>query len=768
MVMQAFLGVAFAQGTLKDYQRAESFLPQNVAKLVVDGSVSPNWIGESGRFWYLKELQPDKEFLVVDSAAGAQRAAFDHEKLAAALSAAAGKTYKGRSLPFDRFEFSEDEKSIRFNAEGTRWSCDLSGNRCESRGRAAEEPVFRGGGRRGPRGDFGNRATSPDGQFEAFVRDNNLYVRAVATGQEIQLTTDGEDLFPYAIGWPNLTDLVREATSERDEPPGPIVSWSPDSTKIASFRLDLRSAPEVSALQISPPNRLLPIGYTYAYALPVSPQLPTARPIIFDIVKRERIDVDVKPQQIFYGGGPRFQWFKDGSGIHFREIERGYQRIGLLAADAATGKVRTLIDERSDSYVESGSFWTELVNDGEEIIISSERDGWNHLYLYNGKTGQLKNQITKGEWVVRGIEYVDEKNRQIFFLANGREAGEDPYFRHLYRIGFDGNGLVNLTPENADHTVTLSPDQKVLVDTYSRVDTPPVSVLRSAADGSVKMKLMESDITKLKATGWRAPERFQAKARDGKTDIYGVLWRPTNLDESKKYPIVEYIYTGPHSSFAPTSFNTRHLCQSLVELGFLCLQVDGMGTNHRGKAFHLVSYKNLGDGGIDDHIAAMKQLASKYSYMDLTRVGVFGHSAGGYDSTHAMLTHPEFYKAAVSSAGNHDHRLDKVGWVEQWMGYPAGKHYVEQSNITMAPKLQGKLLLAVGDVDENVPPISTLKVATALVEANKDFDFFIVPNAPHGFGSNPYFVRRRWDHFVRHLLGVTPPDNYTIKMGDGT
>jgi dipeptidyl aminopeptidase/acylaminoacyl peptidase len=314
-----------------------------------------------------------------------------------------------------------------------------------------------------------------------------------------------------------------------------------------------------------------------------------------------------------------------------------------------------------------------------------------------------------------------------------------------------------LTPEDADHNVSFSGDGRFFADSYSRVDLPPVSVLRRA-DGSLVMGLEKSDVSKLVASGWKQPERFKAKGRDGKTDVYGVLWRPGNFDPAKKYAVVEQIYAGPQSFFAPATFAAyRHACQAFAELGFLCIMVDGMGTDGRSHAFHAVAHKNLGDGGLPDHIAAMKELAARYPFMDLTRVGVFGHSAGGYNSTNALLTHPEFYKVAVSSAGNHDHRLDKAGWVEQWMGYPAGKWYEEQSNITLAPRLQGKLMLAVGEVDDNVTPVSTLKVAAALVEADKDFDLMIIPNTAHGFGNSDSFARRRWDFFVRHLLGVTPP-----------
>jgi dipeptidyl aminopeptidase/acylaminoacyl peptidase len=767
-------GLVLAQGTREDYARAEQVMNGSLRKLVAEAQVTPNWIAQTSRFWYRKETPAGKEFLLVDPERNSRAPAFDHEKLAAALGTATGKTYKPLALPFDTFTFARNTQAVETEAEGARWSCDLAAYRCTRREGVAVSGApgrGRGGAFRPPDGEPRDPARSPDGVYVAFLRDHNLWVRAVVTNQEFQLTRDGDKLQPYATGWPNLGNLVREATgvsvggpAQQGPPPdAPIVSWSPDSTKLATFRLDMRSAPPAYALQVSPPGRLMPVSYTYAYAFPPSPALPTATPLIFDVKSGKRVEVDIRPQEILYGGGPRYTWFRDSRGIHFRDINRGYTHIRLVAADAATGKVRTMVDERADDFVVVEKFETRLVNDGAEVVITSERDGWNHLYLVDGATAAVKNRITAGEWAVREVAYVDEKARAVYFTAGGKEPGADPYLRRLYRAGLDGKEVRLLTPESADHAVSFSPDGQHFVDNYSRVDLAPTAALRRPADGSVALELEKADISKLLASGWKQPERFNAKGRDGKTDIYGVLWRPSNFDPARKYAVIENIYAGPHSFFVPATFAAyRHPCQTMAELGFLCVMVDGMGTSGRSKAFHAVSHKNLGDGGLPDHIAWMKALAARYPYMDLTRVGIFGHSAGGYNSTNALLTHPEFYKVAVSSAGNHDHRLDKSGWVEKWMGYPAGKHYEEQSNITLAPKLQGKLLLATGDVDENVPPIATLKLAAALVQAGKDFDLIIMPNRGHGFGNDPYFVRRRWDFFVRHLLGVEPPANYKI------
>ena len=405
----------------------------------------------------------------------------------------------------------------------------------------------------------------------------------------------------------------------------------------------------------------------------------------------------------------------------------------------------------------------EFINDGAEVLWASERDGWMHLYLYDGKTGTLKNQITSGAWVVRGIRHVDEDNRVLYFTAGGREAGRDPYLEHLYRVNLDGGGLRLLTPEDANHSIAFSPDGQYFVDTYSRVDHAPISVLRRASDGRTVRDLEQTNIDRLLATGWKWPEPFAAKARDGATDIYGIIWRPSTFDPSMRYPVVEQIYTGPHGFFVPKTFSAyRNTAQSIAELGFVVIQVDGLGTARRSREFHLFSYRNLGDGGIPDHIAAMRQMAQQYPYMDLTRVGIYGHSAGGYDATRAILMHPDFYKVAVSSAGNHDHRLDKAVWNTQWMGLPIDKHYDEQSNVMQAHRLQGKLLLVHGDVDENVPVSATLRLVDALIKADKNFEMLIMPNQTHSLGRHPYFIRKRWNFFVEHLLDVKPPEDFRI------
>ncbi len=459
--------------------------------------------------------------------------------------------------------------------------------------------------------------------------------------------------------------------------------------------------------------------------------------------------------------GPGFEWFPDGKSFHYDHSSRGVKVIELRVVDAETGEQRVVIREQSDSYVDPGETLFRFAHDSGKVVWSSERDSWNHLYLYDLKTGKLENQITQGPWVVRRIESVDEKNRKIYFLASGREKNEDPYQTRVYSVGFDGKGLTLLSPENANHSANVSPDGSYFVDSYSRPDFPGQSVLRRSKDGSDVRVLEKTDASALLETGWKYPEAFQGKAADGTTDLYGLIWRPSNFDASKKYPVIEQVYTGPQGFFVPKTFAAPLRLQAMAELGFVIVMVDGRGTRGRSRAFHQFSYRNLG-GAFEDHVAMIKQMVAKFPYMDVTRVGIYGTSAGGYGAAHAMLVFPEFYKVCVSISGDHDARLDKAWWNELYQGYPVQEDYAAQSNVTMAGKLAGHLLLEHGDVDDNVHPVETMRFVDALIKANKSFDMLLVPNMAHGEANN-YLVRRRWDYFVEHLLGVTPPENFEIK-----
>lgn len=737
---------SYAQGTSADYERAARFLTGDLERMVQPAEIRPSWIEGTDKFWY-RRPGPESEFLLVDSAKNTSGPAFDHTKLAEGLSKSMGRQIRANHLPFNSFEFVDKEQSIRFASEGQRWTCNLSTYNC------TKEKL-----------PPSTEQTSPDGNWSAFVDHYNLYLRNLSTGTVAQLTTDGEKSWDYATPLPSSDLLVREGTEDVKQPAA--VFWSPDSSKLVTYRIDSRNAGRFTTLQFVPPDQLRPKAFTYVYPLP-GEVMPVAQPIIFDVHTLKRTEIQTAPLEIYFQGGPGFSWYKDSKRIHYQFRSRGDKRFEFREVDAETGKQRTVIEEEAKTYIDPGETRVELVNDGAELLLTSERDGWNHIYLYDGKTGNLKNQITKGPWAVRNIVHADENNRQVYFLAGGREKDEDPYLTHLYRVNFDGTGLQLLTPENANHTASVSPDGKFFVDNYSRADLPGESVLRRASDGTVVLKLEKTDPSPLLKIGWKFPEPFKGVAADGKTDIYGLIWRPSNFDPSRKYPVVEQIYTGPQGFFVPKTFGSanagRRGLQSVAELGFIVVMVDGRGTTGRSRAFHEFSYHNLG-GVFDDHVALIKQMGAKYPFMDLDRVGIYGTSAGGYGAAHAILVHPDFYKVCVSISGDHDARLDKAWWNELYQGYPVGKDYAEQSNANLADKLQGHLLLVHGDVDNNVNPVETMRFVDALIKANKNFDMLLVPNMYHGEGRNLYLVRRRWDYFVEHLLGITPPENFEIKQ----
>jgi dipeptidyl-peptidase 4 len=734
------------QGTLEDYQRAERFYGESAGDLVYHASVDAEWIGEEGgRFWYRRDLPEErKEFVLVHAGTATRSPAFDHARMAEGLGSAMGDTLDARELPFQSIAFNEAADSLEVGVRGDRWQCSLTDYGC------VELP-----------GEPGMRGRSPDGKWQAFVRGYDLYVRSLDSGEELRLTRDGAPGWNYATPLPNPLRLIEERSEEIEQPPS--VFWSPDSLHLLTYRIDSREAGRLTVVQHAPEYRMRPASYQYVYPLPQDSVLPTAQPVLFAIDGWRRIPVEMSPIEMQYYGGTGFRWSEDGSRALAVVANRGYTQQEVRAIDPATGEVRVVLEEVGDPIVDTsrGNILREL--EGGKLIWGSERDGYNHLYLLDAATGAVERQITRGPWVVSDVERVDAEAGRIYFTARGREPGRDPYLLHAYSIGLDGSGLTLLTPEPAEHEVSFSPDGEFMIDSYSTVREPPVTVLRRTSDASVVMELERADVQRLLATGWKAPEPFQATARDGKTPIYGLLWFPSNFDPTRRYPIVEQIYTGPHGFFTPKSYSAhRSSAQAIAELGFVVMMVDGLGTAGRGREFQRLSFRNLGDSGFEDHMAALRQLAEERPYLDLMRVGIYGHSAGGYSAARGVLAHPEFYRVAVASAGNHDHQLDKAWWNTQWMGHPIGDHYTDQSNLKLAPRLQGKLLLAHGDIDENVPVSATIRMADALIDANKDFDLLIMPNQPHGFGNHPYFVRRRWDYFVEHLLGVEPPAGFSL------
>ena len=746
------------------YVRAERLLPLNAGKLTSDLVIKPRWINGSDRFWYRWKSLTGIEFVLVEPSTGERKAAFDHGRLAAALSVATGIPCSARQLPFEEIEFSDDGQSIVFDIDVHgqigRWSCDLRSYACL---RTEDVPA--------PPKDA---LRSPDGASEAFTRDHNVWVRAVATGEERAITDDGEAKNDY--GEPLLSPLTTGGIADR---PPPAIRWSPDSSKLLFWRVDQREAPQFHLVQsVNQDGSVRPSLHSYAYPLPGDEVLPLAQFVCADLSAGTVTDIDMEPVEVQYHGGPisadAVWWSGDSQTIYFVRQGRGYYLIDLCIIDAQTGAVRIVISEESNTGIDP-SVWRGKSNirdfaDGTRIIWYSQRDGWGHLYLYDAESGALLRKLTSGAWEVSDVEYVDEAAGMVYFSAVGRGADRDPYFGHLYRVSLEGGEAELLTPEDADHSVTFVPGGGSFIDNYSRVDQAPVILLR-ASDGATICELERADITALEATGCPEPERFVAKARDGSTDVYGVIFRPSDLDAEAQYPVIDYIYGGPQAIQAPCAFvdavrereSNVWQSQALAELGFVVVMIDGMGMPGRSKAHHDHSYRNLADNGLPDHIGAIRQLADRYDYLDISRVGIFGHSAGGYASCRAMFTYPDFYKVAVSSAGNHDHRLDKATWVERYMGLPVGEHYVFSANQNHAQNLEGKLLLIHGDMDENVHVASTLVVVDALIKANKDFDLLIMPNQPHSSTNHPYFVRRRWDYFVQHLLGVEPPAGYQIQ-----
>jgi dipeptidyl-peptidase-4 len=757
LLLILFSTYAFPQVTREDYARAEKFLPWNADKLAFKLMVEPHWIDNSDCFWYRNNTSNGKEFVFVDPIQNMQKPAFEHQKLAAALSSATGETYEHNQLPFDTFDFINQGRAIQFDIKDTRWICDLSTYKC-SKMEKYQKPSP-------------EELISPDGRWAAIAKEHNLYIRSIDTGEEFQLTSDGEPYYDYGTLAESRLTTVTDRLQEKKLPT--IGLWSPDSKKFLTHKLDQRKVKEIHLLQFSPPGGGRAIHHSYRCPIPGDEEVPYAKLVIFDIEQQKEIKLDSEPLIVTWHTPIELQmtwWSKDSQSVYFIFEKRGYKEAQLRVADAHTGKIRTILTETSSTVVELNPILVarpivRTLDSTKEVIWFSQRDNWSHIYLYDGITGQLKNQITSGPWVVRDILHIDEEKRQVYFAAAGREQGRDPYYRHLYRINLDGSNIKLLTPEDAEHDVIFSSSGKYFVDNYSRINTVPQSVLRSS-EGKLIRKLEEADIEPLLQMGWKWPEPFQAKARDGITDIYGAIFRPSTFDGKKKYPVIDAIYPGPQVIRTPKAFSldTRQQTQAIAELGFIVVTIDGMGSGLRSKANNDVCYGNMGDaGGIEDHIAALKQLALRYPYMDLDRVGIYGHSGGGFASTRAILAFPDFYKVAVSSAGNHDQRGYLAYWGERYQGLLKGDNYLNQVNALLAENLKGKLLLVCGDMDDNVPPALTLQLVDALIKANKDFDLLVLPNRNHGHAIDPYFTRRRWDYFVKNLLGAEPPKEYRIQ-----
>lgn len=816
------LAIAPAQSSPPDFQKARALHKLTENKVFRD-RVQARWNTNNTEFWYQVSTGPESwEFIRVQADKGTRALAFDHSRLAQALTDAGIKNITTNHLSLTRLDFTGE--AVQFDLESRRWSANLTTYALQPLEAVNAEPLpplderqiprasFRTGpettvtfvnrttntveliwlsteGQRmsygkippgerhsqhtfaghiwlaadgnqkillaceagenpdtleitaQPTGKFSRREPrhhggpppfqdrSPDGQWVAFRKDHNVFIKHPDATNEIKLSADGTEDNAYS------------------EP----FFWSPDSKKLVVLRTQKGDDRKLTLVESSPKDQLQPKIHTLDYAKP-GDRLAIQKPHLFDIVGAREITVsDALFDNPFDLGNLR--WEPDSSRFTFVYNQRGHQVLRVVGVDAATGGAAAVVDEHSDTFIDySGKQFTEYLPETGELIWMSERDGWNHLYLYDARSGAVKNQITKGEWVVRNVEQVDKEKRQVWFRAGGIIPGQDPYQIHYCRVNFDGSGLTVLTQGDGTHSIEFSPDRRFFIDTYSRVDLPPVNELRRTADGGLVCALEQADGSALLKAGWRAPERFAAKGRDGQTDIYGVIMTPTDLDPARHYPVLEFIYAGPQDSFVPKHFSSFSALQEMAELGFIVVQIDGMGTANRSKKFHDVCWKNLVDAGFPDRILWMKAAAASRPWMDLTRVGLYGTSAGGQNALGGLLTHPEFYKAGVADCGCHDNRMDKIWWNEQWMGWPIGPHYEAQSNVTLAKNLQGKLLLMVGEMDSNVDPSSTMQVVNALIKADKDFEFLIVPGAGHGVAGSPYGKRKIQEFFVRAFL----------------
>jgi dipeptidyl-peptidase 4 len=749
--------------TADDYARAERTLAESTNPLVSGTiTVQPTWLPD-GRFWYRASRPNGSAFVTIDPARRTRTSAFDQARLAQALRSAMNTQVDPNQLPFSTFELSKDGREVSFTLSSRRFRCDIQAYQCTplDTARVAGAPMA------APR----NSSTSPDGRRAAFIRDYNLWVKDLVSGRETQLTSDGIKDFGYATnnaGW-----------TKSDSP---VLTWSPDSRKIATFQHDGRGTSEMYLVST---NVGAPRLQAWKYPLPGDSVIFRIHRLVIDLdaaggprVVRFQMPPDqhrsTVSDHIACAGGTicDVQWYPDGSHVAFVSSSRNHKEAWMRVANASTGDVRTLFKEEMATQVGDASLnenlWRVLPG-SNELIWWSQKENWTHLYLFDLATGRLKNRITPGEGNVDDIVRIDEKARAIYFIGTGKEAGRDPYFQHFYRVGFDGKNQTLLTPENANHTITMSPDGRYFVDTYSTPTNPPVAVLRDASNGRTLLELERADISRLVATGWKPPTPVTVKARDGRTDIYGLMYTPTRLDSTKKLPIINYIYPGPQSgSVGSRSFAAaRRDNQALAELGFVVVALDGMGTPGRSKAFADAYYGDMGDNTLPDQVAGMKELARRYAFIDIDRAGIWGHSGGGFATAAAMFRHPDFFKVGISESGNHDNRNYEDDWGERYQGLLQRRNgpdnYADEANQTHAANLKGKLMLAHGGLDGNVPPYNTYLVAEALERANKDFDLVVFPNAGHGYGSlSNYMMRRRWDYFVRNLLGAEPPKEYQI------
>lgn len=721
------------QQIVKRYQ--DNYLLDSITKnKVLNSNINVHWNPNDNSYcWYAKEIQPQVfEYIIVDTKNGKKTKAFDMEKLLHTISDDTIITSKDISQVF----INKKENTIKFVWNKQQYSYLSNSNKITLLGKAPQENPVNPYGKtdfkdRWSRwGSFATDTISPDKKWSATIRNGNIFILNNLTKAEKQYTTNGTDSNFYGS-----------------------LAWSPDSKTLITYHVRPVIDSNVYFVLSSVPGTTRGVLKSHRYKQPGEPFTTYE---MFVIKPQEENITKVKTDIIDFFDAPEIHWAKDNQYFSYERVDRGHQRFRIIGVNTNNGDTTNIVDEKTKTFIYENRLISYYLPESKEIIHSSEKDGWQHLYLLNTAT-KKEQLITKGNWIVRDVDSVDTQKREIWFSASGLYPTEDPYNIHFCRIKFDGTGLLDLTPENGNHKVRFSPDKKYLIDRYSRVNVAPITILKSVNNGKDVIALEKADTSFLINTGVSLIEPFVAKGRDGQTDIYGVMCKPTHMDPNTKYPVIENIYAGPQDAFVPKDYLPYSEMQSIAELGFIVVQIDGMGTANRSKAFHDVCWHNIQDAGFPDRIVWIKALAEKYPFVDTSRVGLYGTSAGGQDAMGGLLSHPEFYKAAVAACGCHDNRIDKQWWNEQWMGYPVGPWYAEQSNITNAHKLKGALMLIVGDADENVPPETTYRVADALIHAGKSFDFLPIPGSNHTDGG-PYGRARKKDFFVKNLLKVTPPD----------
>ena len=743
-----FIGVIFVtqlyaqQITRQDYARAVSFLMSNLNnKKVFNVNTQFNWFADSSGLSFVSQSPESRQFNKVDLKKMKVEKLFDHERLAKLLTDSLKKEIKPTELPINTVTYV-DKTHLEFNAGGNDYLLDLTNYSLSLKKKEESDPM---------------EQKSPDGRWIAYSKDYNLYIKSTTGTQVKQLSREGVKNYEYA-SWYGWGELIEGENGER--PAHFSVSWSPDSKWIQTYICDLRIGKKMYLLDWSVDTLYRARLLSYYRGSPGDTDMVYMVPVYFNVETGEEIRKD----EFRNVNAASFEWAKTEPGISYIENRvRGYQQVDVYRYNLATKNQEKIYSETSSTNIDN--YNSQLTEDGEKIVITSERNGWKQLYLLTIKDKTLK-PVTTGSFYVNDVLFIDKKTQIILFTASGKEQGRNPYFQHLYKIKMDGTGLTLLTPENANHDITVSPDGKYFTDNISTPDQPSRYILRDSKNGKTLTELTKANIDPLIAMNYHFPETFNCIARDGATTIYGAIWKPTNFDSTKKYPLIDQTYTGPHTFMFPRNFfsSIARSNQALAELGFVVITVDGMGTANRSKAFHNVSYKNMGKNLLD-HVIAIRELGKRYTWIDTSRVGIFGHSAGGYDAGHAVLEFPDFYKVAVASSADHDFRMEKDWWPEMYMGWPVDSTYNQVSNITMAPNLKGKLLIVHGGIDENVNPSATFKLAEALVKADKEFDMLILPSQHHGYSGkyNDYFTKKKWNYFVENLLGVKPIWDFTLK-----